>query len=172
MPRRRLLALAVIGVWLVAGPLVWAQQYSHKEQAELVKALKEVKISLGEGLSASEREGQPISGQFEVEDKELQLSVYTMKKGTFSEVTVNHKTGTIAEVEPITSDEDLAAAKMQAQAMTQAKQSLRAVVDKAVNANQGFRAVSIVPTLKDGHPVAEVTLVKDGTFKTVTETLE
>jgi len=44
MPRRRLLALAVIGVWLVAGPLVWAQQYSDKEQAELVKALKEAKL--------------------------------------------------------------------------------------------------------------------------------
>ena len=172
MPRRRLLALAVIGVWLVAGPLVWAQQYSDKEQAELVKALKMAKISLGEGLSASEREGQPISGQFEVEDKELELSVYTMKRGTFSEVTVDHKTGTIAEVAPITSNEELAAAKTQAQAMAQAKQSLRAVVDKAVNANQGFRAVSVVPILKGGHPVAEVTLVKDGTFKTVTESLE
>ena len=172
MPGRRLLALAVTSVWLITGPLVWAQQYSAKEQAELVKALKEAKISLADGLSASEREGQPISGQFEVEDKELDLSVYTMKRGTFSEVIVNHKTGTIAEVGPITSDEELAAAKTQAQAMAQAKQSLRAVVDKAVNANQGFRAVSIVPILKGGHPVAEVTLVKDGTFKTVTETLE
>ena len=33
---------------------------------------------------ASEREGQPISGKFEVDNGKLQLSVYTAKEGTFS----------------------------------------------------------------------------------------
>jgi hypothetical protein len=41
-----------------------------------------------------------------------------------------------------------------------------------VKANQGFRAVSIYPALKEGHPVAEVTLVKDDTFKTLAERLD
>jgi hypothetical protein len=75
-------------------------------------------------------------------------------------------------VEPVTSGEDLKVAKMQAEAMARAKQLLRAVVDKAVNANQGFRAVSVTPTLTEGHPVAEVTLVKDDTVKTVAERLD
>jgi hypothetical protein len=129
------------------------------------------KVSLAQGLTASEREGQPISGKFEIEEEKLQLSVYMMKGSTFSEVIVDYATGTIAKAEPITSSEDLTAAKTQAEAMAQAKQSLQAVVE-AVTANRGFRAVSIFPALKGGHPVAEVTLVKDGTFKTVAEPLE
>jgi len=142
------------------------------ESAELAKALRGTKVPLDTGLSASEREGQPISGKFETEEGKLQLSVYTMKGNVFSEVIVDHTTGQIAKVEPIRSGEDLSAAKTQAQAMAQAKQSLRAVVDKAVTVNQGFRAVSVTPTFTEGHPVAEVTLVKDDTVKTVAERLD
>lgn len=39
---------------------------------------------------ASESEGQPISGKFEVEDGKLQLAVYTAKDGKFFEVIVDH----------------------------------------------------------------------------------
>ena len=85
---------------------------------------------------------------------------------------MDHTSGHIAKTEPITSGEDLTAAQAQAAAMAKTKESLRAVVDKAVKANQGFHAVSIYPALKEGHPMAEVTLAKDGTFKTVTERLE
>jgi hypothetical protein len=46
-----------------------------QEQAELANALSEAKVSLQQGLVASESEGQPISGKFEVEDGKLQLSV-------------------------------------------------------------------------------------------------
>ena len=42
----------------------------------------------------------------------------------------------------------------------------------AVKANKEFRAVSIMPSLKDGHPVAEITLVKGEEFKTVSEKLD
>jgi hypothetical protein len=142
------------------------------QSAELAKALQGTKVPLDTGLSVSEREGQPISGKFETEEGKLQLSVYTMKGNAFSEVIVDYTTGQIAKVEPITSGEDLSAAKTQAQAMAQAKQSLRAVVDKAVNANQGFRAVSVFPALKSGHPVADVTLVEGEQFKTVSEPLD
>jgi hypothetical protein len=162
-----MMLLAVISVWLLGGQLVWAQQHS-----ELAKALNNAKVSLEQGLAASEREGQAISGKFEIEDEKLQLSVYTMKGNAFSEVIVDHTTGQIAKAEPITSGEDLTAAKAQAEAMAKAKQSLRAAVDKAVTTNEGFRAVSIFPALKEGHPVAEVTLVKDDTFKTLAERLD
>jgi hypothetical protein len=38
--------------------------------------------------------------------------------------------------------------------------------------NPGFRAVSIFPALKDGHPIAEVTITKGGEWKTVSEKLD
>ena len=172
MRMHAMVLFTVMGVWLVASYSGGAQPSRDQEHAELAKALKAAKVSLEEGLTASEREGQPISGEFEIEEGKLQLSVYTMKGNAFSEVIVDHMTGKIAEAETITSREDLTAAKAQAEAMTKAKQPLRAVVDKAVKANQGFRAVSIFPALKEGHPVAEITLAKDDTFKTVTEKLE
>jgi hypothetical protein len=99
----------------------------------------------------------------------MQLSVYTVRRHTLWQVMVDPTTGKVVVVEPVTSSEDLTVARMQAEAMARAKQSLRAVVDKAVTVNQGFRAVSVTPTLTEGHPVAEVTLVKDDTVKTVAE---
>ena len=38
--------------------------------------------------------------------------------------------------------------------------------------NKGYRAVSVMPTLKDGHPVAEVELVKGTDWKTASEKLD
>src|SRR5439155_24467785 len=43
---------------------------------------------------------------------------------------------------------------------------------EALKANKGYRAVSVVPALKEGHPVAEVTLVKGAEWKTESETLD
>ncbi len=172
MKKCTLFALAVTFVWLVGGSIVFAQKYDDKEQAELAKALKGVKTSLETGLSASESQGKPISGKFEVEDGKLQLSVYTMKGDKFSEVIVDHKTGKVAKTEAITGGEDLTAAKAQSGAMAKAKASLRSATEKAVKANQGYCAVSVTPSLKDGHPVAEVSLVKDTEFKTASEKLD
>ena len=161
-----------MGVCLVGGPTVWAQQYGETDRAELAKGLKAATVSLEEGLTASEREGKPISGKFEVEEGKFQLAVYTMKGDKFAEVIVDHKTGKVAKVEPITGGEDLTAAKGQAEAMAKAKRSLRAAVGEAVKANAGYRAVSALPALKDGHPVAAVTVAKGDEFKTVSEKLD
>ena len=95
-----------------------------------------------------------------------------MKNGDFMEVVASPETGQIEEAERITDEEDLEAAKSQAAAMTNAKTSLLAAAEKAEKANNGFRAVSIVPSLKDGHPMVEVTLLKGGAFKTVSEKLD
>jgi hypothetical protein len=43
---------------------------------------------------------------------------------------------------------------------------------KAVAGNVGFHAVSVFPSLKDGHPVAEISLHKGGEWKTVVEKLD
>src|SRR5437667_11975778 len=109
--RRMVPVLAVLVVWLCVTPMAWAQKDEAKEHAELAKAMKDAKVSLEKGLSVSAHEGKPISAKYEVEDGKLQLSVYTMKGGKFSEVIVDHKTGQVAKAEPITSSDDLTAAK-------------------------------------------------------------
>jgi hypothetical protein len=88
-----------------------------QEHAELAKALTGTKVYLQDGLMASASHGKPISAKFEVDNGKLQLSVYTMKGNSFSEV-------------------------------------------------------SVFPEIKAGHPVANVTLLRDNAFKTVSEKLE
>ena len=172
MRRTTVFVLAVTFLWLLGGRTVWAQKYDDKEHAELAKALKDAKVSLEKGLSASENQGKPISGKFEVEDGKLQLSVYTMKGDKFSEIIVDHKTGKTAKTDAITGGDDLTAAKAQSSAMAKAKVSLRSATEKAVKENNGYRAVSVMPSLKEGHPVAEVTLIKGTEFKTAAEKLD
>jgi hypothetical protein len=140
--------------------------------AALAKALPEASVSLDQGLKASEREGKPISGKFELEDGALQLSVYTMKGDQFSEVIVDHKTGAIKQAENITDADDLKNAKEQGQAMAKGKVSLDQAVADATKANSGYRTVSVVATLDSGKPVANITLMKGEDVKKVTEKLD
>ncbi len=171
MRKETMVAGLMLGGLLVSSA-VWSGPYQDKDRAELAKAVAGAKVSLEQSLSASAREGTPISAKFEIEEGKFQLSVYTAKGGKFSEVIVDHDTGKVAKAEPITSGEDLPAAKAQSEAMSKAKQSLRATLVKVLKGNPGFRAVSIFPALKDGHPVAEVTLVKGDQWKTVSEKLD
>src|SRR5437870_13489996 len=170
--RKTTVAVALLVVWVIAVPQGWAQKYDDPEHAERAKALKDVTFPLQKGLSASTREGRPISAKYEVDHDKLQLSVYTMKGATFSEVIVDHATGKVAKVDPLTSSEDLTAAKAQSVAMAKAKRSLEAAASEAVKENTGYRVVSVMPALKDGHPVADVTLVRDSEWKTVSEKLD
>jgi hypothetical protein len=148
---------------------------THAEEepdpAALAAALKDTKVTLEDGLKASEREGTPISAKFEVADGKLQLSVYTAKGGDFTEVVVDPKTGAIAEAEKITDPGDLDAAKKQKAAVDKATVSLLAATEKAVKAHPGDRAVSIFPQTTAGQPTAEVTLIEGQTFKKVPEKL-
>ncbi len=165
-------ALAFLVACFFAAPLGWAQPHDDKERAELANALKDAKVSLQQGATASAKAGKPISAKYEVEHGTLQLSVYTMKGDKFSEVIVDPKTGKVAKAEPITGGDDLTAAKAQSEAMAKAKRSLVAVASEAVKENKGFRAVSVMPAMKDDHPVADVTLLKGTEWKTVTEKLD
>jgi hypothetical protein len=141
-------------------------------QSSLIKELSAAKVSLQQGLAVSEQEGQPISGKFELEEGILQLSLYTVKDGKFSEVLVDYTTGKVASVKPITEGEDLTAANSQNAAMAKAKKPLKETVDIAMAKAMGFRAVSVAPDLKDGHPVASVLLLKEELMQTINEPLE
>jgi hypothetical protein len=147
-----------------------AEEYG--DSAALAKAMSAANVSLERGIKASEREGKPISGKYEVEDGALQLSVYTVKSGKFSEVIVDHKSGTISKAEPITEKDDLADAEKQNDAMSKAKLSLDQAVQSTVRTNAGYRAVSAIPALEDGRPVAQITLMKGAEVKKVTANLD
>lgn len=181
MTRRELLRTAVRGAVLVeAADFVFGSRPSFaigpdQEQAELAEALSGAKVSLQEGLAASETEGQPISGKFEVEDGKLQLSVYTAKGGKFFEVIVDHVTGKIAKVEPISEGDDLSHAKSQKAAIDRAKVKLTDAAVKSMGQAKGpaeqARAVSVVPELKDDRPEATIVLLAGKQFSTVSEHL-
>src|SRR5213080_1740319 len=172
MKRRALLPLVGSLALLLGSGLGWAGQYEEKELVELAQALKGAQVSLKQGIVASAPKGKPISGKFEVEDGKLQLSVYTAKGGGFSEVVVDPKNGRVAKVEAIEGGEDLTAAKAQADAMTKAKTPLGGAVDAAVKKSPGFRPVSVIAALKDGHPVADVTLIMGDGRDTAWERLD
>lgn len=165
-----LVTIAMTGVLYSVG--LRAQENKAQEQAELAASISAAKISLQQGLSASASKGKPISGKFEVESGKLQLSVYTMKGNKFFEVIVDHTNGAIAKAEEITSGDDLTAAQVQNEAMSKAKISLSEATGRATSASEGFRAVSVLPTIKNGHPVAEITLAKGNDFKSVSEKLD
>lgn len=138
----------------------------------VARGLRFAKVSLQQGLSASEREGQPISGKFEVDRSKFQLSIYTSKDGKFSEVLVDYSTGEIVRVAQITAGDDLAVAQEQSAAMARAKRSLQAAVDKSLADAADFRAISVVPNFKDGQAVASVLIVKGDEFKIINQPLE
>src|SRR5215216_6259500 len=162
MRKSLVFVLAVMSVWLFRGQTVSAQQSHDNAHAELAKALVGAKVSLTEGLAASAREGTPISGKFELEEGKLQLSVYTMKGDTFSEVIVDHTTGKVTTVEPITSGKDLTDATAQRAAMAKATKTLRAVITAALTAHPGAHAVSVTPKVQGDKAVAEIMLVEKG----------
>lgn len=143
-----------------------------KDLSALAVALKDTKVNLGDGLKASEREGKPVSAKFEIDEGKFQLSVYTIKAGGFAEVVIDPKTGAVAKAEKITDAEDLEAAATHKAAMEKATISLLAAIQKAVMANAGYQALSIVPEMRDGHPSADITLLQGETVKKITENLD
>lgn len=169
---KKSLAAGLIAVGLLAtAGLSWAEE-EKQDAAAVAKALTGASVPLEQGLKASEREGKPISGKYELEDGALQLSVYTAKGDRFSEVIVDHRSGAVRKAEAITEGDDLKEAKEQSQVMAKAKVPLEKAVDAAVKANAGYRAVSVVPVLSGGQPVANVRLMKGQDIKDVMEKLD
>jgi hypothetical protein len=165
-----LAAVFMVVLWSAFGAL--RAQTAAQEQLALAKALTPVSATLESGIAAAEAQGTAISAKFEMDKDALQLSVYTMKGTAFSEVIVDYKAGKIVKTEAITEGENLAAAKQQGPAMSKATMPLRSAVATAVKANAGYRAVSAIPAMKAGHPVATIELVNGTMFKTVSQKLD
>jgi len=164
-----LVGAAIVGALLLEG----SGRAEEKEVPGIDwKALQAAKVSLEKGLAAAQQKGKPISGKFEMEEGKLQLSVYTASQGKFWEVVVDHTSGKISKTEEIKEGEDLSAAKAQNDAIAKAKKSLRSAVAKVVSGNAGYRAVSVVPSLEGGRPVAKVVLENATGTKAVSEGLD
>jgi hypothetical protein len=63
MKTLRMMALFAVVSLFVMVPAGWAQTPADQEHAELAKALKDAKIPLERGLTASAKEGKPISAK-------------------------------------------------------------------------------------------------------------
>jgi hypothetical protein len=171
IPRAIPLILLVATITFLGARVVpaWAE---GGDEAALAAAMKNATATLESGLRSSEAQGTPISAKFEIEEGKLQLSIYTMKGNDFMEVVADPKTGAIAKAEKITDAGDLKEAAEQKAAMAKAKVPLLTATETALKANAGSRAVSIVPELKSGQAMAEVTLLQGTTFRKVTEKLD
>jgi hypothetical protein len=156
---------------LLAGALP-AQAEGHFVPAAMANALSGIPVSLVQGIKASGPQGMPISTKFEIENGALQLSVYTMNRDQFSEVIVDHKTGAVEKSTAITAGEDLKDAGAQGAAMSKAKVSLETAIGTAEGSNAGYRAVSAIPSIDGGRPVATILLMKGVDTKSVTEKLD
>jgi len=163
------LTVLAVALLIVGTQPVWAQE---EDVAALAAALKEVKFTLQEGLKASEREGTPVSAQFEIDAGKLQLSIYTANGDDFTEVIADPNNGAVLRAEKITDSDDLNDAIDQKAAMGKATVSLSAAADTAEKENPGSRVVGIFPDLEDGHAVAQVTLLQGATAKKVAEKLD
>ena len=170
MPWTPTALVSVLAVALWAIPVGAAM--SDKEKAELSPVVANAKVTLEQGLATSKKNGKPVSAKFEIENGKPQLSIYTVRDGNkYFEVIVDHTSGEIAKVEPITGGDDLTAAKRQNDSLFRATRELREAVKEAKRDNPGYLAVSVWSEMKDSHSIATVTLVKDNDWKTVANDL-
>lgn len=123
---------------------------SASNQHTLIKSLVSAKVSLQQGLTAAQRHGQPSQANLSSKTANSSYRVYIMNKEQFSELLV----------------------KAQSTALTKARITLRAAIDKGIRGSSGLRAVSVTPALKDGHAIASDVLLKGGEMKSVEQSLE
>lgn len=142
------------------------------DQAALAKALEAAGATLENGLEAAGPVGRPISAKFEIEKGRLQLSVYTATGEGYAEVFVSTSTGVLMATEKMTDSEDLEAAAEQKKAVEPATTTLAVATKRAIQQNSGSRAVSVIPELQAGRPVAKVTLLTSGGLRAVSEDLK
>jgi hypothetical protein len=166
--RRAVVTTAIVSALIFGVPTL----AEDEDSPALAAAMKNVPTTLAEGLQASEQACKPISAKFEVEDGKLQLSIYTMKPGDFTEVIVAPDSGSVKSAEKITDTDDLKAATSQKAAMDKTTLSLAAVTGQTAQEAAGSRAISAFPELRNGHPVAVITLLHNDKFTKVLNKLD
>jgi len=165
----RAIGIAAAGVLLCTSLAARAEE---NYLAAVMRELPQATVSLDEAIKVSKREGKPISAEYDVEDGDLQISVYAKNGDQFSEVIVDPKSGSIIKTKPLTDPKEIREAEAESAAITKAKLPLEAALGAAVSANNGYRAVGIIPIINDDEPVATVTMIGADGIKTVAEKLD
>jgi hypothetical protein len=160
---------AVLAIWGLACGQPRAEE---KDMAVLAAGMREMQATVEQALASAAKAGRPISAKFELDDGEVELSIYVENSMGFREVLANPHTGAAAGETLITDGADLKDARQQSAAMAKAKTTLLASAQHAAAANPGARIVSIFPELQNGRAIAIVTLLRDGSFTKVTENLD
>ena len=145
----RVVATIVVVVLAVAATasVVIAQQSPATGREALAQALKGAWLPLESGLIVGSTQGTPLSAKYEIDDGAFQLSVYTVKT-------------------------DANAARDQQVAVAVAKRTLDTATASVVKAHAGYRAVSVMPAMNHGRPVAEILLLNGTAWKVVSEPLD
>jgi hypothetical protein len=150
-----------------------ASAQATKAQSEVAAAMRGAKhVALASAIETASAAGKPISARYEFEDGKLKLSVFVEKAGAFTELFFDHMTGKVAQTDKITGGDDLKDAKAQSKVFAKAKKTLAAALSAALAANPGYTAVEVTPELEGKRVVADITLMKDGQFKSVSEPIE
>jgi len=137
----------------------------------LATTIKNVRGTLEDGLKASERLGKPISAKFAVERGVVYLAISIAKNDSFSEFILYPTIRIVTEIVKVTDAAELKIAVERKLAMERASMSLLSAAENAVKANDGARVVSIFPMAEESHPIAVVTLLRNGEFNVVVEEL-
>ncbi|HSU04153.1 MAG TPA: hypothetical protein VLI93_01150 [Acetobacteraceae bacterium] len=133
--------------------------------------LADTATTLQKGITAGELQGTPVSARFNMSAGDIHLSVYTATATGFIETILDPKTGNLISAKPITDTEDLAYARIEKAAMEKATVSLLIATEKAIAENAGARAISAVPQLRKGQPIARVKLQRSTDSIAVSEPL-
>jgi uncharacterized protein (UPF0210 family) len=165
--------VTMVSIMLATSPVTAPSQSAlGTGQETLARELKRAWLPLESAMVVSRSAGTPISAKYEIDDGAFQVSVYTVKDDTFAEVIVDYNSGTVAKVDQITDGGDLAAARGQKEAMARATRSLEEATAEAVRLNPGYRAVSALPRLSEGHPIVDVVLINGTDWRAVVGRLD
>ena len=138
----------------------------------VIREVPQAAMYLAQALKLGEREGVPISAEYDVEDGNLQISVYLKAGNQFREAIVDPISGSIVTTKPLIDPKEITEAEAESAAVDRAKLPLEAALAAAVTANEGYRAVSVIPMLGDNESVAAITLINNEGLKQVTEKLD
>jgi len=92
-------AIAVVGILICVGSPSRAEE---NFLSAVIRELPQATVSLDQALRATKREGTPVSAEYDVQDGDLQSSVYAKSGDQFSEVIVDPKSGSILKTKPLT----------------------------------------------------------------------
>jgi hypothetical protein len=128
--------------------------------AALSAALRNAKVPLHAGIRMVSKDSIPLSANYEMKDGKLLLAIYAARGDEFFETILDPQSGKAIMAGPITIDDDLMVVREQAKVITGSSQPLWEVVFGVERANQGYRAVSVIPEQGEQGPAAIVILMK------------